>query len=88
MNNIEKYFDKEVNIVLYIDKIKSTITKKNETMAFISASDEFDSIDIVVFPNKYDSLIDINKGDIVYITGIVEKRMSRYQLVLEKISKL
>ena len=71
-----------------IDKKKTTNTKKNETMAFINASDEYGTIDVVVFPKQYDFLISVGKGDIVLINGKIEKRMSKYQLVLEKIFKL
>jgi DNA polymerase III alpha subunit len=57
-------------------------------MAFINVSDEYDTLDIVTFPSQYKDLTSINKGDIVLISGKVERRMSRYQLVLEKINKL
>ena len=86
--DIEKYFDKKINLILYVDKIKTITTKKNEKMAFVTASDEFSTIDVIVFSNEYDYLININKGDIVLINGKVEKRMSKYQVLLEKITKL
>lgn len=88
LNDIEKYFDKKVDIIVCVDKIKNINTKKNEAMAFINVSDEYDTLDVVTFPNQYKDLININKGDIVFISGKVERRMSRYQLVLEKINKL
>ena len=88
LNNCEKYFDRKINIIVCIDKIRTTNTKKNETMAFIVGSDEYTNIDIVAFPKQYDLLIDVEKGNIVLISGTVEKRLSKYQLVLESIKKL
>lgn len=87
LSDIEKYFDQNINIVIYIDKIKVINTKNKDKMAFIVGSDEYSNIDITVFPNKYDNLININNGDIVLITGKIEKRLSKYQLVLESIKK-
>ncbi|HOO68200.1 MAG TPA: DNA polymerase III subunit alpha, partial [Bacilli bacterium] len=54
LKDIEVNFDKNVNIIVCIDKIKNINTKKEEAMAFIVGSDEYNTIDIVVFPNKYD----------------------------------
>ena len=86
--DIDKYFDKRINIIVEIDKIKNINTKKNEIMAFIDASDEFSKIDIIVFPKQYDLIKNINNNDIALINGIVEKRMSKMQLILENIKKL
>ena len=48
-------------------------------MAFISGSDEYGKIDIVLFPNVYKTCFGIKKGDIIKVTGRVERRMSSYQ---------
>lgn len=88
LNNIERYFDKTVSVIGIVNKIKVVDTKQNNKMAFIDISDEYTNLDIVVFPRMYDLLININKSDIVHIVGKVEKRMSKYQLVLEKITRL
>lgn len=87
-NDISKYFDKNIKMVVYINRINELTTKKNEKMAFISASDEVDEVDIVVFPKKYDLIRNIDKRDIVLLTGNVQKRMSRYQVILDNIEKL
>ena len=57
-------------------------------MAFISGSDEYETIDVIVFPDKYDLIKDISKSDIILIEAKVEKRMSKYQLVLANLKKL
>ena len=88
LNNISNYFDKTVNIVIQINRINKTITKNNKEMAFISGSDEYDDIDVIVFPDFYHFIDIIDKKDIVLIKGKIEKRMSKYQLVLENLKKL
>ena len=86
--DIPKYFDKKVNLVLVIDRINRLKTKNNDYMAFISGSDEFGIAEITVFPNKYDLINDLDKKNIILVTGLVEKRMSKYQVVLDNLIKL
>ncbi len=86
-NDIKNYFNKEVNMVLLIDYIKEINTKNNKKMAFLKCSDEFGSIDLVVFPNFYEELTIENKN-IIYISGNVEKNMSRYQIVVSNLKKI
>ncbi len=87
-NDIDKYFDKVVNVVIYVNRVNTILTKKNTNMSFISGVDDTDEIDIVVFPDQYDLISNISKGNILLVTGRIEKRMSKYQLVLEKVKKL
>jgi DNA polymerase-3 subunit alpha len=86
--NITNCFDEFVNMVLYIDRIKEINTKKNEKMAFISGSDEFGTVDVTIFPNLYNDIRNIKRGDIIYITGRVEKRLSKYQIIVSTLEKL
>ncbi|MBQ3020677.1 MAG: DNA polymerase III subunit alpha [Bacilli bacterium] len=87
INNIENYFDKMIDIYLYVEDIKTIKTKNGEDMAFISCSDETGIIDAIVFPNKYNLINDIKKYDIVLINAKVEKRYDKCQLVVNKILK-
>ncbi len=87
-NDVDKYFDKVVNVVIYVNRVNTILTKKNTNMSFISGVDDTDEIDIVVFPDQYDLISNISKGNILLVTGRIEKRMSKYQLVLEKVKKL
>lgn len=88
LKNISAYFDKIINVVVMIDSIKEAQTKKKEKMAFLTVSDEYKKVTVVIFPNTYKSSFGIKKGDIIKITGKVEKRMSDFQLVANKIEKL
>ena len=88
LNEITNYFDKVVNVIVYVNRVNTVITKNNTNMCFISGVDDTDEIDIVVFPALYDVIKDIDRGNIIMATGKIEKRMSKYQLVLEKVQKL
>ena len=88
LNEIESYFDKIVNIIVYVDKVKEVNTSKGDKMCFISGSDELSTIDIVLFPKIYDKFNNINHGDIVLVKGKVEKRFDKHQIVVNSIEKL
>lgn len=81
LKDIGKYFNKDVDLVLYVEKIKEVKTKKDENMIFITASDEAGYIDVVVFPKNYEEFSKIVKGDIIFINGHIEKRFDKYQVV-------
>lgn len=88
LNEIENYFDKVINIIVYVDKIKEINTSKGDKMAFIYGSDELSNIDITLFPKTYEKYNNINKGDFIYITGKVEKRFDKYQVIANEIVRL
>ena len=71
--------------MVMVEKVKAIKTKKNEDMAFITASDETGSIDFIFFPRIYKNNMDIKKGDICIFTGTVEKRYDELQLVVSKV---
>ena len=54
-------------------------------MCFVTGSDEKDSIDIVLFPTIYKNYSNIKTGRVAHITGKVEKRFDKYQLVVNKL---
>ena len=85
MNILESYFDKFVNVVVNIDKIKEVQTKNGDNMCFITASDELGIVDIVVFPDKYKKYNELSKDETCIINGKVEKRFDKYQLILDKL---
>lgn len=85
LSDIEKYFDKNINIVCLVDRIKEVNTKTGDKMAFITGSDELTSIDITIFPKIYKKYNNISNGDILYINGKIEKRYDKYQLICNNI---
>lgn len=87
LNNIPLYFDKSINICIYVDYIREISTKNGKKMIFIDGSDEVSTIDVVLFSKLYEKNKDIKKGDILFITGLVEKRHDKYQVVASKIER-
>ena len=86
--NIPDYLGKYLNLTLEIMNIKEVITKNNDVMAFILASDEYKEIELTVFPKTYQENNNLKKHDIINVFGKVEKRMDNYQIVVSKITKL
>lgn len=88
LNELELYFDKIINVIVYIDKIKEINTSKGDKMCFILGSDELSMIDIILFPNVYKKYSDLKVGDIIKVKGKVEKRYDKYQLVSNEVERL
>ena len=83
--NIEQYYDKNITLVLMVDKIKEVTTKKNDIMAFITASDEYGQISLTLFPTTYKTYNNIKKRDIIKVNGRVEKRFDQYQILVNNL---
>ena len=88
LNEVDSYFDKNINIIVYVDKIKEVNTSKGDKMCFISGSDELSTVDIVLFPKTYEKYKDISQGSIILVKGKVEKRFDKYQVVVNSMEKL
>jgi DNA polymerase-3 subunit alpha len=86
--NIQSNFDKFIDMVLHIESIREINTKNNKKMAFLRCTDESGEVELIIFPDIYDSLLDIKQRDVIYIKGKVEKRMSKYQVVVKYLEKL
>lgn len=88
INEINKYFSKKVDTLILIEKMKIINTKKGEKMAFITGSDETNSMEYVLFPKVYNENINLKIGDVIKIRGTVERRQNELQIVVEKIKNL
>ena len=86
--DIASYFDKHVETVVLIEHIKTLKTKNNDDMAFITGSDETTTSDFVIFSRYFDELKKIKEGDLARIFGKVEKRLDKYQIIINKIEKI
>lgn len=86
INAVPNHFDKVITIVGLLENVKTIKTKKNDTMAFLEISDETGKLDITIFPNKIDYVNKIKKGDLLKITGQVQKRFDKYQIVVNTIT--
>ena len=86
LSNISNYFDKVIDLVVYVDRLKDVDTKKGDKMCFITGSDESTSIDVIMFPKVYTDKIKVH--DILYLSGRVEKRHDKYQFVVNSIKEI
>ena len=88
LNKLENYLNRNIDIVVYVDKIKEVDTKKNEKMLFITGSDEISNIDLTLFPKTYQKYSNINKGNILLVNGKIEKRFDKIQVIVNDIKTL
>ncbi len=88
ISDIDKYFDKDVDIVTMVTKIKKTKTKNNDYMAFIDGTDNLNKVSLVLFKEVYEKINNINVNDIIHVFGHVERRYNEYQIVVKQIEKL
>lgn len=86
IKDIAKYFNKTIDIAIIVDKTKTVITKKNDKMLFITGSDFEDTLDFILFPKMYRE--DIERGQIYLVTGKVEKRFDKYQVIVNNLQRL
>ncbi len=85
INEISTYFDKTITCYYLLESSRTIKTKKGDTMAFLKLSDETGTIDGTIFPNRINYINHIKNGDILKIIGTVQKRLDKYQLVINKI---
>ncbi len=86
--NISDYFDKRINLVVLIKRLKETMTKNNDVMTFITGEDEFGEVALTVFPTVYRRFNNIEEGNVIQIVGKVERRFDKYQVIVDKINVL
>ena len=86
LDKIPDYFDKYVNVVGIINRLK--VTTGDKPVCFITLSDEITSIDVVMFNDVYENNKLLNKGNIVSISGRVQRRFDKYQIVVNSINVL
>jgi len=84
-----EYLDDIITILFeIIDKIKEIVTKKNDVMCFITASDNTGTTTLIVFPDLYKENNNFKKNEILKVKGKVERRFNEYQIILNKVKKL
>ena len=88
LESIDKYFNKTITAILLVDSIKSIMTKNNEKMLFVKLSDEFNSIEGVIFPRVYSRVNFIEKGKIYKFIVNVEKRSDTLQLIINNVQEI
>ncbi len=85
LEQVEHYFNKNIYVLIMVEKVKVIETKKGEKMAFLTGSDETKMMDFTLFPRVYQKYSDIKKGNICKIKGMVEKRYNQIQMIVNDI---
>ncbi len=88
LSEVGNYFGKKLTIIAMVDKVKRILTKTGEEMAFLYVSDEYTSLDLTLFPRTFRLYPTIQSGDILKISGSVEKRYNTFQMIGEKVEIL
>lgn len=88
INTINSYFNKIIDTIILVEKIKVITTKKGDKMAFVTGSDETGSCEFTIFPRLFKDNQTLEKGNIIKIRGNVEKRLNELQIIAEKINYL
>lgn len=89
LEDLNDYFDKKIQTIVYVDHLRKVSTKKNDMMCFITGSDEITRVDITIFPGVYETVSDeLKEGNIVYIVGKVEKRFDKLQIIVQELKIL
>ena len=83
INDVKNYIGRVIDTIVLVEKIKTHKDKKGNDMAFITGSDELESIEYIAFSKEYETIKNLNKGDILLVQGKVEKRNS-LQIIVEK----
>ncbi len=87
LSNIKENHNKNITIIVNVDRIKETLTKKGDNMAFISGSDNTGTLSITLFPDMYKNTR-IKRNDIIKVFGRVERRFDEYQIIANNIEVL
>ena len=86
--DISNHFNKKVNLLVLVERIRVIATKKGDKMMFFAGSDEETMADFTMFPNEYKKYANLEKGDIIKVYGKIEKRNGSYQIIIENLEKL
>lgn len=88
LEHIAAFYNKHIECVVLVERIKELTTKNKEQMAFLTASDETDTGNFVVFASVMKDMQNVTIGDLVLIHGRIAKRFSEYQINVNKIEKI
>ncbi len=82
LKDYKNYFDKTITTTLYVESINSIKTKNLKRMSFVKLSDEYSTVEGIIFPDVYSKLGEIKKNNVYKIQAKVERRNSTYQLII------
>lgn len=84
LNEINKYYNKNVTCLIYVERFKKITTKKGDDMMFITGSDELGVLEFVLFPKNYQEV----SNSIYLVKGKVERRFDKVQVIINDMEEL
>ncbi|MFA5036303.1 MAG: DNA polymerase III subunit alpha [Candidatus Izemoplasmatales bacterium] len=79
----------QVRIAGMINRVKKIKTKSGNEMAFVELEDEFNTIEGTLFAREYANHVTLlNKGQVVIISGFMEKRDNKQQIIINQIQPI
>lgn len=76
--------NREVNMVAFIQRMKKIYTKRGDSMAFVTLSDETDEIDAVIFPNLFREVNPfIEEDTLIKLSGKTSLRNDEQQIIID-----
>ena len=84
---INDYLFKNINMVLIVNKIKKIKDKNDKDMAFIDAEDDTGKIELTIFNNMFDEIINLKEKDIILLNGKVSKRFDKLKIIVNNIKR-
>ena len=86
INKLNRFIGKTVSLFAIIENTKEIETKKKDKMAFFKVVDEYNSIDLTLFPSVYVNYQELEVNTIVEVIGKVESRNDKLQIIVDKIN--
>lgn len=83
LNMINDYVGKIIDTIILVEKIKIHKDKNGNEMAFITGSDETDTVEYIAFSSVYETINELEKNNILLVQGKIEKR-NNLQIIIEK----
>ena len=74
-------------MVLIVNKIKKIKDKNGTDMAFIDAEDDTGKIELTIFNNLFDEIINLKEKDIILLNGKVSKRFDKLKIIVNNIKR-
>ena len=88
-NKIKFYLNQEIKVLGFLSNIKTIKTKNNTNMGFIDLYDNNQNIELVLFSENFDKYQNyVNKDDLFLVTGRVNIRNNRINLIVNKMERL
>ena len=63
-------------------------TKNNDKMSFIKLTDEYSTIEGILFPNEYKKIGEIEANCVYKMIGKIEKRNNDYQFIIYSVTNM